>query len=308
MGKSWGRFPTVFPTNWSRVPIFSHGPELRSDPFSHGFRLARSRCKRLLDQSLGSGKSHRRPSCSMLDRDPSRSARPPHTGGQHPDDPPGNSRRLGIKHHHCQRRAADLLRYLDRLPSGPERTHVVDEVQRIQGYLGGGSPAACTRSTWRQRPSSPQAAAVWCAQNCWVRNAPMTNEHLVRWSDWRHRTTALTSAQSSHACVSRQWERLCWKAQLGVLLRSHDWATLSGVLVSEHRVWTAGIQSWLDETHVACHAAWAVVVRFDQSHELADADRVREIVQHEPDSTRCQALTAVLRKDPPGHLGTSIRL
>ena len=43
--------------------------------------------------------------------------------------------------------AADLLRYLDRLPWGPERTHVVDEVQRIQGYLGGGCPAACTRST-----------------------------------------------------------------------------------------------------------------------------------------------------------------
>ncbi len=33
--------------------------------------------------------------------------------------------------------AADPLRYLDRLPSGPERTHVVHEVQRIQGYLGG---------------------------------------------------------------------------------------------------------------------------------------------------------------------------
>ena len=33
--------------------------------------------------------------------------------------------------------AADLLRYLGRLPSSPEQAHVVHEVQRIQGYLGG---------------------------------------------------------------------------------------------------------------------------------------------------------------------------
>jgi hypothetical protein len=33
--------------------------------------------------------------------------------------------------------AADLLRYLGRLPSSPEQAHVVHELQRIQGYLGG---------------------------------------------------------------------------------------------------------------------------------------------------------------------------
>jgi hypothetical protein len=33
--------------------------------------------------------------------------------------------------------AADLLRYLDRLPSSLQQAHVVHEVQRIQGYLGG---------------------------------------------------------------------------------------------------------------------------------------------------------------------------
>jgi hypothetical protein len=33
--------------------------------------------------------------------------------------------------------AADLLRYLSRLPSSPEQAHVVHKVQRIQGYLGG---------------------------------------------------------------------------------------------------------------------------------------------------------------------------
>ena len=33
--------------------------------------------------------------------------------------------------------AADLLRYLGHLPSSPEQAHVIHEVQRIQGYLGG---------------------------------------------------------------------------------------------------------------------------------------------------------------------------
>jgi len=33
--------------------------------------------------------------------------------------------------------AAELLGYLTRLPSGPEQAHVVKELQRIQGYLGG---------------------------------------------------------------------------------------------------------------------------------------------------------------------------
>jgi hypothetical protein len=33
--------------------------------------------------------------------------------------------------------AADLLSYLGRQPANPERAHVVQGVQRIQGYLGG---------------------------------------------------------------------------------------------------------------------------------------------------------------------------
>jgi hypothetical protein len=33
--------------------------------------------------------------------------------------------------------AADLLHYLGRVPSSPEQAHVVHDVQRIQGYIGG---------------------------------------------------------------------------------------------------------------------------------------------------------------------------
>jgi hypothetical protein len=33
--------------------------------------------------------------------------------------------------------AAALLGYVARLPSSPEQAHVVKELQRIQGYLGG---------------------------------------------------------------------------------------------------------------------------------------------------------------------------
>ncbi len=33
--------------------------------------------------------------------------------------------------------SADLLHYLGRLPSSPVQAHVVHEVQRIQGYIGG---------------------------------------------------------------------------------------------------------------------------------------------------------------------------
>jgi hypothetical protein len=33
--------------------------------------------------------------------------------------------------------SADLLRYLDHLPASPEQAHVLHEVQRVQGYLGG---------------------------------------------------------------------------------------------------------------------------------------------------------------------------
>jgi hypothetical protein len=33
--------------------------------------------------------------------------------------------------------SADLLHYLGPLPSSPEQAHVVHEVQRIQGYIGG---------------------------------------------------------------------------------------------------------------------------------------------------------------------------
>jgi hypothetical protein len=33
--------------------------------------------------------------------------------------------------------AAELLGYVSRLPPGPEQAHVVKELQRIQGYLGG---------------------------------------------------------------------------------------------------------------------------------------------------------------------------
>jgi hypothetical protein len=51
-----------------------------------------------------------------------------------------------------------------------------------------------------------------------------------------------------------------------------------------------------------------VVVRFDQRHELADADRVREIVQHEPDSTGREAPATVVGESPPGHLGGAVGL
>ena len=41
-----------------------------------------------------------------------------------------------------------------------------------------------------------------------------------------------------------------------------------------------------------------MIIGIDQRNEFADANGVGEILEHKPDSTCCQTLTAVLRKFP----------